>query len=178
MEGIAEATLYNYGHHLKMLFNSIQKQPHEVTSNDIRVFLYRYQAERQISNRTLDKYRTYIASFYQWAVDEEYMERNPSRSVKPIKFEVKPRQALDQIELEDLRQACKTVREQAMIEFLYSTGCCISELSNVKLEDVDWREKKVMLFGKGRKYCIYNKNKSAKKNRYRNYSVPIINLHS
>lgn len=52
---------------------------------------YKYQSDRGVSNRTLDKYRTYITSFYQWAVDEEYLERNPSKSIKPIKYEVKPR---------------------------------------------------------------------------------------
>ena len=152
MEGLSEQTLYNYGHYLQIFFQTIQKDPSKVTPNDIRVFLFKYQKERGITNRTLDKYRTYISSFYQWAVDEEYLERNPTRSIKPIKYEVKPRQALNQVELEYLRMACKNVREQAIVEFLYSTGCRISELSNVKLSDIDWKDKKVTLFGKGKKY--------------------------
>lgn len=152
MEGLSEQTLYNYGHYLQIFFQTVQKEPDKVNPNDIRVFLYKYQSDRGISNRTLDKYRTYITSFYQWAVDEEYLERNPSKSIKPIKYEVKPRQALNQVELEYIRMACTTIREQAIIEFLYSTGCRISELANVKKEDIDWKDKKVILFGKGKKY--------------------------
>lgn len=152
LEGLSEQTLYNYGHYLQLFFEEVGKEPDKITSNDIRVFLYAYQEKRGVSNRSLDKYRTYIASFYQWAVDEEYLTKNPTKSVKPIKYESKPRQALTQLELEYLRIACQTDRERAMVEFLYSTGCRISELSNVKISDIDWKTKQVTLFGKGKKY--------------------------
>lgn len=152
VEGLSEQTLYNYGHYLQIFFRTLQKEPKDVNPNDIRVFLYRYQETTGISNRTLDKYRTYITSFFRWAIDEEYLERNPAKSIKPIKYEAKPRQALTQIELEYLRLACDSVREQAMVEFLYSTGCRISELACVKKNDIDWKDKKVTLFGKGKKY--------------------------
>lgn len=152
MEGLSEQTLYNYGHYLKFFFRSLQKEPHLVTANDIRIFLYKYQTEKQICSRTLDKYRTYIASFFQWAVDEEYLDKNPSKSIKPIKYEIKPRQALTQLELEYLRMACSDTRERAIIEFLYSTGCRVSELTNVRISDIDWKKKTVILFGKGKKY--------------------------
>lgn len=152
MEGLSEATLYNYGHCLKIFFNTLNKLPEQITANEIRVFLYKYQEERKISNRTLDKYREYISWFYQWACDEEYIERNPARAIKPIKHEVKPRQALSQIELEYLRKACTTPKEKAIIEVLYSTGCRISELVNLNKFDIDWNEKSVHLFGKGSKH--------------------------
>lgn len=152
MEGLSEQTLYNYNRYLQIFFQMVQKEPREVTPNDIRVFLHKYQTTRQITNRTLDKVRTYIGSFFQWAVDEEYLERNPSKSIKTIKYEVKPRQSLNQMELEYLRMSCENLRERAILEFLYSTGCRISELANVKISDIDWKNKTVSLLGKGRKY--------------------------
>lgn len=39
-----------------------------------------------------------------------------------------------------------------MIEFMYSTGCRVSELINVKITDVDFARSEVTLFGKGEKY--------------------------
>lgn len=39
-----------------------------------------------------------------------------------------------------------------MIEFMYSTGCRVSELTNVTLSDIDWETKNVHLFGKGKKH--------------------------
>lgn len=93
-----------------------------------------------------------ISGFFQWAQDEEYIQKNPAKSINQIKYESKPRQALSQIELEYIRRSCKTLRESAMIEVLYSTGCRVSELSGLKISDVDFTEKKVHLFGKGKKH--------------------------
>lgn len=152
IEGLAEGTLYNYGRCLKIFFQELQKTPEQVTTNDIRIFLYRYQEQRGVTNRTLDKCRENISHFYEWACDEEYLEKNPARNVKPIKFEVKPRQALSQIELEYIRKACGTLKEKAIIEVLYSTGCRVSELAHLKKTDIDWNDKSVHLFGKGNKH--------------------------
>lgn len=152
VEGLSDGTLYNYGHFLYMFFSAVRKPPGKITANDIRVYLYQYQQQRQVTNRTLDKYREYIARFFQWALDEGYTTSNPAKIVKSIKYEAKPRQALEQIELEYLRMACKDVRERAIIEFLYSTGCRVSELTAVKKSDIDWNAKSVHLFGKGKKH--------------------------
>lgn len=103
---------------------------------------------------SVHKYREYISRFYQWACDEEYINKNPTKNIKPIKYEIKPRQALSQMELEYIRMACTSVREKAIIEFLYSTGCRVSELSIVKKCDIDWNNKSVHLFGKGNKHRI------------------------
>lgn len=152
IEGLSDGTLYNYEHFLYLFFSQIQKPPAQISANDIRVYLYRYQQQHNISNRTLDKYREYISRFFQWATDEGYIHNNPAKVVRAIKYEAKPRQSLEQIELEYLRHACRDVREIAIIEFLYSTGCRVSELTAVKKSDVDWNTKTVHLFGKGKKH--------------------------
>lgn len=152
IEGMSEGTLYNYGHCLQNFFLQMQKSPEQITPNDIRVYLYRYQETKGTSNRSLDKIRQMICSFFAWANTEGYLEKNPAITIKPIKYEKKERQAMSQIELEYIRKACITVREKAIIEFLYSTGCRVSELCGVKKSDIDWNKKSVHLFGKGKKH--------------------------
>lgn len=93
-----------------------------------------------------------ICWFFGWAHKEEYITHNPATSIKPIKHEVKERQVLTQLELEYLRKAYKTARQKAILEFLYSTGCRVSELTLVKKSDIDWKENTVHLFGKGQKH--------------------------
>lgn len=151
-EGRSDGTLKNYARVLQAFFCWCRKQPEEVTANDIRIFLYEYQNSHRITERTLDKYREMICWFFHWAFNEEYIPRNPARSVKAIKHEVKERQALTQIELEYMRIACNTLREKAILEFLYSTGCRVSELIALKKSDVDWHSGSVHLFGKGKKH--------------------------
>ena len=151
-EGLSDGTLDNYSRILKHFFLFIRKQPEDVVANDIRMFVYAYQQRKTVSDRTLDKYRETICWFFHWAHTEEYIPKNPARSVKSIKYEAKERQALTQVELEYLRLACKTVREKAIVEFLYSTGCRVSELTNVTKKDIGWESGTVHLFGKGKKH--------------------------
>lgn len=151
-EGRSDGTLKNYARVLQAFFCWCRKQPDEVAANDIRIFLYEYQNSHRISERTLDKYREMICWFFHWAFNEEYIPRNPAKSVKAIKHEVKERQALSQIELEYMRIACKTPRDKAILEFFYSTGCRVSELIALKKSDIDWQAATVHLFGKGKKH--------------------------
>lgn len=152
IEGLSEGSLYNYGQALKKFFRTMQKAPEQVKVNDIRVYLYRYQEENGITNRSLDKIRQILSSFFHWASNEGYLQQNPMVTIKPIKHEKKPREALSQVELEYIREACQTLKEKAIVEFLYSTGCRVSEMANVKKSDIDWNKKSVHLFGKGRKH--------------------------
>lgn len=152
IEGLSEKTLNTYMRTLSLFFREMAKPIERISANDIRVYLFQYQQSRNCSNRSLDKYRGYLASFFGWATAEGYLERDPTRTIQSIKYEKKPRQNLSQLELEYLRSACVTLREKAIIEFLFSTGCRVSELSNVKKTDVDWNAKTVHLFGKGRKH--------------------------
>lgn len=154
IEGLADGTLYNYSRYLTLFFQYVCKNPDDVTPNDVRVFLFKYQEAKGITNRSLDKIRNYLSSFYNWAFTENYVKQDPTKAIKAIKFTVKPREALTQIELEYLRKACNSARERAIIEFLYSTGCRISELAGVKLSDINWEKKTVSLLGKGQKYRI------------------------
>ena len=152
IEGLSQATLDTYLRMLKLFFRDVRKAQAQITTNDVRVYLYRYQQERSCSNRSLDKYRQYLASFFGWAADEGYVQQNHMRTIPAVKYEKKPRENLTQLELEYLRECCQSPRERAIIEFLFSTGCCVSELSGVKLSDIDWNARTVHLFGKGSKH--------------------------
>lgn len=152
LEGLSECTLDNYSTILRVFFRYVHRAPGEVTANDIRLFLYSYQKETGVKPGSLDKYREYISRFFRWCHEEGYIPTNPAKNVGAIKYEEKPRVALTQVELEYLRAACVDIREKAIIEFLYSTGCRVSELSSVKLSDLNWFDNSVHLFGKGKKH--------------------------
>lgn len=152
MEGLSENTLSHYLLVLKNFMEASVKPLGEITANDIRLYLFKYQQDRGVDNRTLEGMRVVIGTFTRWATSEGYINRDPSTSLKPIKFTAKPREALEQIDLEILRRACRDVRETALIEVMYSTACRVSELCGIKLSDIDWDKKTVQLFGKGGKY--------------------------
>ena len=152
VEGLSKNTLRNYTIILRTFFNAIRKPMEEITTNDVRAYLYQLQASGKQSNATLDRTRCHLNTFFNWCVDEGYLPKNPVRQIKTIKCEKKERRFLSDEELEIVRDACADITETAIIEFLYSTGCRVSELTSLKRSDVDFQTHEVKLFGKGSKY--------------------------
>ena len=158
LEGLSKLTLYTYQTTLARFLRSLRKPLDEVEANDIRVYLYQYQQRQHVTNRTLDHIRQNIKVFFEWAFAEGRIPNNPCASIHPIKYTAKPRTALSQLELEYIRRACASRREKAIVEMLYSTGCRVSELCGMTLNDIHWQDMTVMVLGKGNKYrtCFIN----------------------
>lgn len=159
--GLSDKTLYLYKIVLEDFFRTVQKEPERISANDIRIYLYKYQKEHGISNRTLDCRRTIICSYFSWMASEEYLDKNPAINIAPIKYERIHKKPMSQLELERIRIACKTKREKAIIEVLYSTGCRVTELERLNISDVNFETKEIMLFGKGNKHRISYLNAKA-----------------
>ena len=151
VEGCVDGTVKNYRYILTLLFSSVEKDIKDIETVDIRRFLREYKEQRGVSDVTLDKYREAIAWFFQWCHEEGIISINPTHNLKPIKHEDQQRKAMTRLELELFRSACETVRERAIVEFLYSTACRVSELCSIKKSDINLREQTVKIFGKGRK---------------------------
>lgn len=152
IEGMSSESMKTYNFYLTDFFEHINRPFEQVTTNDIRIYLYETQKRTGISNRTLDGKRLVINTFMDWCWKEGYIPNNPCASIKPIKFEEKPREPLSNMELEIVRDACENYRDKAMIELFYSTGCRLSEMVNLKISDIDFTSKEVHLFGKGSKH--------------------------
>lgn len=154
LEGCAKTTLNLYFSRLKTFFETVNKQPQEIQTNDVRMFLFQYQLQVGISDRTLEKFRQILNGFFEWCLNEEYITKNPCKNIHEIKYEVKPRHSLTRLQLEQVRRLCKTKRDLAIVDTLYSTGCRVSELINMKFNDVDFINNSIHIIGKGGKHNI------------------------
>ena len=161
LEGLAETSLKNYFGHLRLFFEQMQKQPEDITTNDIRMYLATYKAQRGVTDRSLDKMRQVLNAFFTWLTDEEYILKNPCRTIKSIKWVAKPRQSLTRLQLERLRRMCKSKRELAILDVFFSTGCRVSELANMKLSDINMGTRCVNIIGKGSKPNVVYLNDNA-----------------
>lgn len=154
IEGLSDLTLKNKLIMLRCFFDAVRKPVSEITTNDIRVYIFGYKEARGVSDRTLDKVRQGLNAFFEWCLENDLIMKNPARKIKPIKYAEKQREAMTQMELETVRSACVNALERAIVEFLYSTGCRAAELCNVKMSDIDRANGTVTLFGKGKKYRV------------------------
>jgi len=144
IDGLAESTLKMYLMRLDRFFTDTGiHSVADVQPNHIRMWLYTYQDASGISDRTLDGIRCILSGFFRWCVDEGHISSNPMRNIKKIKYETKAQSRLTMEELEELRSVCDTTRDRALVEFLYSTGVRCSELTTVKVQDVDIHGMKV-----------------------------------
>lgn len=105
ISGLSNKSLYLYSIVLTDFFRTVQKKPEKITANDIRVYLYLYQRNHNISNRTLDGRRTTICSYFNWMASEDYLTKNPAANIPPIKYERKHKKAMTQMDLEKIRDA-------------------------------------------------------------------------
>lgn len=89
VSGLSKTTLELYLTVLNHFFQTLQKNPSDITANDVRTYLYCYQRDHHICNRTLDNKRTIICGYFRWLASEEYITKNPTLNIKSIKYEKK-----------------------------------------------------------------------------------------
>lgn len=158
LEGLSENTLKDYYRELIMFEYFVGKPTVRVTTADIRQYLAK--KENNMASTT-GKKLSVINSFFVWLVDEEILLKNPAAKIKQMKQPKRLPKGLSQTELEMMREACKTMRERALVEVMYSTGCRLSEVSNMKREGVDWSNGSMSVIGKGDKERIVYLNPKA-----------------
>lgn len=152
VENLKRGTLENYLRVLSRFFSMVRRPVDEVTAADIRLFLNWYKETHHVQNSTLEHHRLVLYAFYEWLMNEELARRNPVRQIRPIRCEDNPRLPMTALELEMVRGACVTLREKAMVDFLYSTAARVTEFCNCKRCDVNLIDHTVRIeHGKGDK---------------------------
>lgn len=168
LEGKAEGTIQNYFYFLRKLANFSNKQVKDITLNDLRGFISKECSGLQ--QTTINNKIESIQNFFRWLKDEEIIDTDPSRKLPVVKIPKKLRQSLTLEEVEKLRLACIDTRERAIIEFLFGTGCRVSEAISINIKDLDMHENKVLVIGKGsvERHLFFNEKTRLHINNYLN----------
>lgn len=154
LEGLSSLTLKNYKQNISYLQSAVLKRFENMTTRDIKNFLYDYQLENKISNSTLDDMRRVYSSFFNFLDEEDYILKNPVKKIHHIKSKKSIKKAFSEEEIIRLQDSCTSKRDRALIDFLYSTGVRVSELCRLNITDIDFNNKELIVFGKGNKERI------------------------
>lgn len=149
LEGLSPRTLRNYEYILRKLQNVFYKPVSTITTADIKMFMYS-EAEKK-SPSSMNTFMTPIKLFFSWLQNEEFIIKNPCASIKPVKEPKRMRKPLTEEQVEQLRDSMLTRREKAILEFFLSTGCRLSEVLNVRIKELDFNNKTLLVIGKGNK---------------------------
>lgn len=148
LKGCSDGTIEQYGNLLKDFTLWLKKDLRSVQDIDILAYLD-WRAKLGAGKRTLDGKRLILSSFYTYMHDTGKMAYNPCKAVDPVKYKAKIRQPLTDMELEQVRSSCKTLREKALFETLYATGCRVSEIVGIDYAEIDKKSRCVVITGKG-----------------------------
>ena len=149
--GCSPNTLRYYKNSISFFFNRVNKPFSDVTADDIRLYLATRTQIDKASKTTANNERRNVSSFYGWLQKEEVLLKNPMIKVDSIKESKKRKPAFTQMDIEKMRYACKNSLQTALLEVLLATWARVSEVSQIKLSEIDLEKGTVLVHGKGDK---------------------------
>lgn len=151
LEGCSEKTLAYYQKSIEAVLQAIGKEVRQITTDDLRAYLTRYQATNGVSKVTIDNVRRNLSSFFSWLEDEDFIIKSPVRRIRRIKTAKVIKETYSDENLEVMRDRCTNERDLALIDLLASSGMRAGELVKLNRADVDFEERECVVLGKGSK---------------------------
>jgi integrase/recombinase XerC len=128
---------------------------HQIDHITIREYMAQLYEEKRKKSSIARKLAT-LRTFFKFLCREQILELNPARLVSSPRLEKRlPKvisidEVVQFIETPDTDTVLGT-RDRAIIELLYATGCRVSEISGMNIDDIDFKHAMIRVRGKGRK---------------------------
>lgn len=152
IDGCRPKTIKGYRERLKLFMTQCSKPVQQITTDDLREYLAYLVDERHLMDNSVQAHINTLRSFFSWLVDEDNIRKGPMRKIKSLKIDkLRSRHPLTAEQLELVRDGCRGYKEKALVEFLVSSGCRVSEVAGLRVDDIDWRDRKCKVIGKGNK---------------------------
>lgn len=110
--------------------------------------------ERKLAPTSIIRKVASLRGFFKWATSMNIIEKNPASTLEQPKVPQRLPKVVSIKEIEEILLADLSELQLVMVELLYSCGLRVSELVNLKLNDIDMNSKYVRCFGKGSKERI------------------------
>jgi len=137
-----------------------------ITKEEIRNYL-KYLDSQEYSNSTVSRILSALRHFYSYLINEDILTSNIFKSIRNPKKERKLPNFLQGDEFDRIVECIDLntdlgIRNRLICEMLYATGLRVSELTNIKLNDINYDIKEIRVTGKGDKdrivlfgdYCL------------------------
>lgn len=147
----AVATIDKYRRIIEAFFKECKLPLEEITSDDVLMWLTTISAGKK--PRTIDLYLSAVSSFFSFCLEEDYMEITVVKKRWRPKIPHSLPKYLDEFEYARVKVASEQlpIRNRALLLFLLSTGCRVSEVAGLTVQDIDFKKRKIDITGKGQK---------------------------
>lgn len=149
MRGFSKYTKESYFNKTKEILRYFKKPIEEVTTKELREFLMKYiREEKKISERSSNYYNSVIRFIYDVVLDKPL---NKKQIPMYRKTRALPKILSDE-ELNIFFDACSNYKYKTIFMLVYGTGLRISEVVDLRIEDIDSKNMRIRVRnGKGKK---------------------------
>ena len=153
IEGKSPATIARYKYVIQRLLDFVNVPTRAISVYDVRKYLGAEKA-RGISETTLEGNRQTFNAYFSWLHREGLITANPIGNIGTIKSKKEIKVPYSEVDVEKMKICCQNIRDRAIIVFLLSTGCRISEVTGMNRDSVDFQTMECRVLGKGNKERI------------------------
>ena len=134
----------------------------KVEYSDLRFYLMYLKDTKKENNSSIDRKLSALRGFYNYLANNNIIDSNAFSFINGLKKDKKLPRYFEYNELEELFKVPDLTtplgqRNRLILEMLYATGLRVGELVNVKLTDINLKDKMILVLGKGNKerYVLY-----------------------
>lgn len=150
----SDNTCYSYKNDLNDFSKFIKKDLSKIKREDIKKYIT-FLSKNDMKDTTISRHISSLKTFYKFLLIEKKITVDPCAGIVSLKKEKKLPKVLSINEVDNLLDIeikdNFDIRNKAMLELMYSSGLRVSELVNLKVNDVDIFNDFVRVLGKGSK---------------------------
>jgi integrase/recombinase XerC len=154
---LSENTINSYRNDLTLFTDFLHESEYkedELGVKQVRAFITML-SKKNLSSRTINRIISSIRGYYRFMQRYEYCDANPFKGVKCLRVDKWLPVFLFEEEVHEFleypTQDFFSLRDKLIFEFLYSTGCRVSELVGLNVLDINMKDRSVRVRGKGNK---------------------------
>ena len=159
-KGLSQNTIDAYRRDLSDFAQNVE-DIHTINRMNINAYV-RTLRERKLAPTSVIRKVASLRGFFKWATSSGILEKNPAATLEQPKTPQRLPKVVSVKEIDEMLHNNLTPLEHVMMELLYSCGLRVSELVNLKLNDIDLSSKYIRCFGKGSKERIIPIGEQAK----------------
>ena len=156
--GLSDNTISSYRYDLKNFIKWLDSQDlnlSKATDSDIKRYL-EFRHDKKLSSKSTARFCASLRKFFNFLILSNLRLDDPTNELIIPKISRDLPESLTEQEVEILLSEPKTnidleMRDKAMLELLYSCGLRVSELINLKIEQIDFNQGSIRILGKGDK---------------------------
>lgn len=151
-KGLSQNTVNSYRMDLTYFLDKFDS-PQEISRGDINNYI-RELREKNFAPSSVTRKIASLRGFFKWLCAGEYIKTNPTLTLEQPKNPKHLPKVLSVEEIEKILHENLSLQEKLIVELLYGCGLRVSELTNLKINDIDINSGMLRCYGKGSKERI------------------------